>query len=221
MQTQNRLLDVWDAGLEGVRPARQRRSQDTVGRLITAGRRLLDDRRLESLSVEDVCAASDCTVGAFYSRFVNKDAFFKAVQYVVCQERDRAVRSIEQRSGNENWSLERLCCGLVTDLVDWYQSNHGVLRASLQQVDQAGSGWSPLREVGTRHKAIWVALLRSRLSPFVADVAIDQRVLFVNQIVNGTLVHIVLNDPGPVRLFDPNIAEMLSSVMVSSLRGGE
>src|SRR5262245_324974 len=63
----------------GVLPTKQIRSKATQDRLIAAGYRLLTTRDLDDLSVAEIAMAAGCSVGAFYLRFENKDAFFRAL----------------------------------------------------------------------------------------------------------------------------------------------
>lgn len=53
---------------------RQRRSRETLDRIVRATRELLRDTVLEELSVEDIARRAKCSVGTFYQRFPSKDA---------------------------------------------------------------------------------------------------------------------------------------------------
>jgi AcrR family transcriptional regulator len=143
---------LFEAGLEGVSEARQARSKATVAKLISTGHAMLNDRSLDDLSIEDLCGAADCTIGAFYSRFESKEAYFAAVQFVVCADRDRALAAVVAEAKKEEWSLQRICAALVDDLTQWYRANHGVLRASLMHARNGQSSWSSIKELGARHK---------------------------------------------------------------------
>jgi AcrR family transcriptional regulator len=206
---------LWEAGLPGVSGARQRRSRETVAKLIAAGHSMLEDRSLDALSIEDLCAATDCTIGAFYSRFDSKESYFSAIQFVVCADRDASLATVVAAARAGKWSILRICEALVADLAAWYCANHGVLRASLLHARHGESAWSPIRELGAKHKAIWADLLATRLPKTLPARERRLRVLFAHQVVNGTLVHMLLNDPGPLTLFDPATPSRLTSVMNS------
>src|SRR5579872_7327847 len=68
-----------ELGFEGVHPVRQRRGQRTRDRLLDAGQRLIARRSVDALSVADIARAANCSVGSFYLRFRDKDAFFRAL----------------------------------------------------------------------------------------------------------------------------------------------
>ena len=60
----------------GVLP--KKRSRETTLALLKAGAEMLRRRSLAELSIEALCAEVGATVGAFYSRFESKDAYFNA-----------------------------------------------------------------------------------------------------------------------------------------------
>lgn len=211
---------LFEAGLEGVSEARQARSKATVAKLISTGHAMLNDRSLDDLSIEDLCGAADCTIGAFYSRFESKEAYFAAVQFVVCADRDRALAAVVAEAKKEEWSLQRICAALVDDLTQWYRANHGVLRASLMHARNGQSSWSSIKELGARHKAAWVELLSHRLPKALPASERKLRVQFANQVMNGTLIHMLLIDPGPVMLRDAAAPRRLSANMYAYLMNG-
>ena len=62
-----------------IRPAKQARSRLTRDRLLAAGRKLLNQGAFEATSIGAIADVADCSVGAFYQRFADKEAFFAAV----------------------------------------------------------------------------------------------------------------------------------------------
>lgn len=208
---------LWEAGLPGVSEARQRRSRETVAKLISAGHAMLNARSLDALSIEDLCVATDCTVGAFYSRFESKEAYFAAVQFVVCADRDTSLAAVVADARKGKWSVRRICAVLVGDLAAWYRSNQGVLRASLLHSRHGESAWSSIKQLGTKHKAVWVGLLGSHLPRSLPARERRLRILFAHQMVNGTLVHMLLNDPGPLTLADDATPDRLTAAMIAYL----
>src|SRR5262245_48964862 len=70
---------VDDCGIDGVRPVKQSRARRSRDRLLDAGQRLVAERPFDALSVADITRAAGCSVGAFYLRFRDKDAFLRAL----------------------------------------------------------------------------------------------------------------------------------------------
>ncbi len=208
---------LWEARLPGVSQVRQRRSRETVSKLIAVGHDMLNTRSLDALSIDDLCAAAKCTIGAFYSRFDSKEAYFSAVQFVICADRDASLAAVVAAARRHNWTVEKICAALVNDLADWYRHNHGVLRSSLLHERHGVSAWSPIKQLGTKHKAVWVKLIAPLLSKKLQFSERRRRILFGHQVVNGALVHMLLNDPGPVHLADKAASDRLIGVFVAYL----
>ena len=62
-----------------VLPAKQARSRKTRDALVRAGRNLCEIKDFDELSVAEIAAEAGCSVGSFYSRFSDKDGFFRAL----------------------------------------------------------------------------------------------------------------------------------------------
>lgn len=78
--------------LEGFREPRQGRSRRTLDRIAGATEALLSERRAGEVTVKDVVARADTSVGAFYTRFDSKRV---------------AVAFVRQRSWDEAWRMWR------------------------------------------------------------------------------------------------------------------
>lgn len=108
----------------------QRRSRKTMERLIAATISLLEDRRPSEVSVQDIVAAANSSVGSFYARFKGKDDLLKYVRTQMWT--DAAVRWRSARNGHE-WdglALDELIRGLVR-LFDQVEGLHLRARGAL------------------------------------------------------------------------------------------
>ena len=102
-----------EAAKPRVRAPQQGRSRETYERIIRTTRALMDGRDYETISVNEICEASDVSHSSFYARFENKEALILHVH-----EAHRAER------------MQRLS-RYVTD-VDWDAlSLQGIARACL------------------------------------------------------------------------------------------
>ena len=77
--------------LPGVTPSRQKRSRETTAALLQAGAEMLRSHSLAELSIEALCRQVGATVGAFYSRFESKDAYFNALMALAARDGARAA----------------------------------------------------------------------------------------------------------------------------------
>lgn len=68
-----------------LQPPRQRRARETEQALLGAGRELLAKRDFAAVSVAQIAAACQVSVGAFYGRFRDKMAYFEALRALVME----------------------------------------------------------------------------------------------------------------------------------------
>jgi AcrR family transcriptional regulator len=63
----------------GIRPPQQRRSRESLERVLKAGERVLADSGYEGFTVAEVSRRAKVSVGSVYGRFENKDALIRAI----------------------------------------------------------------------------------------------------------------------------------------------
>lgn len=210
-------LDPALLDLPGVIPSRQQRSRAMTAALLAAGADLLRSRSLDDLSIEALCAEVGATVGAFYRRFESKEVYFNALLELAARD---AVAGLERMAHDEalrGADLPTLCHALVGDIAGWMYRHEGVVRAALQHGDPQLARWSRFKRFGQRAvEAATPALLRV-MGP--GDRSVKARAIgFGFQVVFGTLVNAVLNDPGPVALGTPEMAERLARCLLVQLQ---
>lgn len=209
-------LREWiEAGkLPELMPTRQARSLQTAMSLVEAGRALLRDHALEDLSVETVCQHAGTTVGAFYGRFENKHAFFVTIQRMQTMRSEAAVARFKAWHEGVESTVDDICNELVELTVQNFRTNLGVLRASLQHTREGM--WDLFKVSGDRFRAV----LAEKLVPQLTHLPAGQRklrVLFAYQALAGTLVHAVLNNPGPLMLEDEALVAELVRMLKAYL----
>ncbi len=208
-------MDPSPLTLPGVNPARQKRSREMSEALLEAGQRLLRKRSLAALSVEDICASIGASVGAFYSRFQSKEAYFQALQHLACR---RAASWLEGEGAPEALAeapLAEICHAIAKGGVAWMRAYEGVVRAALQHAGTHPARWTPFKELGRLTLQRWQPLLLRRLRG--SRRRRERAIGFAFQLLFGTLVNIVLNDPGPLSLGDADLPEHLARAMAAAL----
>lgn len=124
--------------LRWVKPPRQDRSRDTQLRYVEAAQRLLArGRSFSEISVAELAKEAQSSVGAFYSRFRDKDALLHVVQIEL--NREGSATAVETfRIGHEiKLPLEGLVRAFVALAVGVYRQQQGLRRALL--VEMCGS----------------------------------------------------------------------------------
>jgi AcrR family transcriptional regulator len=202
-----------DLDFPGVTPSRQKRSREMTLALLQAGAEMLRSRSLGELSIEALCAKVGVTVGAFYSRFESKEAYFNAL--IELAARDGAGRlALTMPSGSlADTGLAELCHLVVSGITGWIRSHEGVLRAALQHDDTRPDSW-------TSFKALARATVANATPPLLQamgkgrEAAKKRSIAFGFQVVLGTLVNAILNDPGPLSLRDKEMEARLSGCLL-------
>lgn len=114
---------------KGMRRPRQRRSYETLEKILSATERLLRTRLFEEVSVAQIVAEAGTSVGAFYARFEGKEALLPLL-YDRYDRRlpGRLARLLEQnRRGRK--TLSRRVREVVRVMVTLFRSQRGLMRA--------------------------------------------------------------------------------------------
>lgn len=208
---------VREVDLPGVTPSRQKRSREMTLALLQAGAEMLRTRSLSELSIEALCNKVGATVGAFYSRFDSKEAYFNALIELAARDGDRGLLLMAERELFKGVDLAGLCGILVSGITAWIRNHEGVLRAALQHGGTRPDRWTPFK-----HRA---RAMTERATPLLLaamgkgrEAAKKRSIAFGFQVVFGTLVNAILNDPGPVSLRDGEMEARLGRCLLQTLQ---
>jgi AcrR family transcriptional regulator len=197
---------------EGLLPAVQSRAVATRDALLATGRRLLNERDFEALSIADLARANRLSVGSFYGRFRDKEAYFALLQELVTAEwlesARRAFGPLRERAG----SAQELVVWVATHVVQLFRRDCGFVRAALKHASTRPASWTPLKRTGAAFASDVAAALAPRL-PHLPRAARTARVRFAMQVLYGTVLNAVLHDPGPLPLADPRLEAELAKVI--------
>ena len=80
--------------------AKQRRSQQTLERLLNATLALLEQRSFEDITVQDITRRAASSVGAFYKRFPSKQAMLPAILEHLQKQQ---IVALEEYLDEANW----------------------------------------------------------------------------------------------------------------------
>jgi AcrR family transcriptional regulator len=181
------------SGLRTPLPTKQTRSRKTRDALIAAAWKLLEAQPWQVISINDIVKAAGCSVGAFYSRFTDKEALLEAL----------AAKWIEERWGER----ERGFASLTPDadyaahaILGTYQHlmrYQNFWRAALVKGASDSVFWEPFRASGLRTIELTMQCHERRLGrKLTADEV--QRIRFAFQMANGAINNGIVNRPGPL-----------------------
>jgi AcrR family transcriptional regulator len=198
-----------------LQPPRQRRARETEQALLDAGRALLAQRDFSAVSVAQIASACEVSVGAFYGRFRDKQAFFESLRALVMQETGESVARYLRVKRWEEVSTEVMLEKIMRYVVVGCHANRGVIKASLKHASIRPEEWLPHRESGEALVERVVALLVPRL-PMPPEQA-ELRVRFAMQAVFGLVVNAILNDAGPLPLDDERLPGEMTRLVAGYL----
>lgn len=206
-----------DDGTTRVAPLRtvQPRARATRDALLSAGRALLEDRDFDAMSIAELAGAIGLSVGSFYGRFHDKASYFVLLQEQVTGEWLADARELLARVADSR-SPARIVDAVCATLVTLFRRDRGFVRAVLQHASTHPDGWMLMRRTGDVFVGEMVAALAPRLT-HLDPVQRELRIRFAMQMLFGTVVNAVLNDPGPYRLADTRLEHELAQAVVAYL----
>jgi AcrR family transcriptional regulator len=182
--------------LDGVLPVNQARSRDARDRLLAAGERVFAKLGYDAAHVSDIALAAGCSVGSFYRRFRDKEAFFKALHHRFTERnQDSSARFFAMPAWQEQPTAAMLRT-LIESTAHIMKRNQGFFRALFQR-SLAGAGadyWPGMRAGTARQGQLLAEFLAARGEGAHENLA--EACTFALRSVDGALVHRLLND-GP------------------------
>ena len=211
--TAPRPLRVRNVGaLRAVQP----RAQATRDAMLVAGRMLLADRDYDTLAIADIAAATGLSVGSFYGRFRDKASFFALLQEQAATEWLEAARLVLRTPKDPHHSIQYIVSNIAATTVGVFRRDGGLIRAALKHASAHPGSWTPVQ----RTAALFVDEMADVLAPHLSHLPKTgrrHRVRFAMQMLFGTAVNAVLNDPGPLRLADPALEQELARAVCAYL----
>ena len=110
-----------------IRKPKQARSRATYERLLDGAQEVLAKKSFEAASIQEIAAAADLTIGAFYARFSNKEALLLGLAQRYDELIEQLLQRLEAFAGTSP-SLSGLVHRLVLDASEVYRLHRGVLR---------------------------------------------------------------------------------------------
>lgn len=201
---------VW----RGVAPTQQARSEATFHALIRAGRVALESKGFDEMTIAGLAEAAGVSVGAFYGRFENKQAYFAAIQKIVVAEIEANIRrEVDVLDGKRVDAVEFLAA-LARIWVGFFRANRGLYLAAFKHSTTQPGVWTPFKQLGWNMAALIVERLLPRLKA-MGKTDTDRDVRIAMQFMNGMLVNATINDPGPIRLDGPEMEQNIARFLCS------
>jgi AcrR family transcriptional regulator len=188
---------------DGVLPVKQERGSRTRDKLLAAGQHLITQRDFDSMSVAEIAQAAGCSVGAFYQRFRDKEAFFGAlVAHYVSEAQATTVAIYASEPEADKVAT------VVGATTERFRRYTGLVRTAIHRRLANPQIWEPIRLHGHFAADRFLEWLASRAGRALTD---DEAlsVRFAFQVLLGTLNNAVINQPGPLELNDGEFQRQL------------
>lgn len=178
----------------GVFAARQKRSIRIRDKYLEAGVELLNNMRFSDLRVLDLAAECGGSVGSFYTRFQDKEAYFRALRAATIRACNQDIGARLNKERLLTLDGDTLLDELVDVLADIFTSPvRGVLRESLLRILEPDEPWAPMRESARQILQNLDHATPSRF-PELTEEDAKTRMNFCFQLIVGALQNDLLND---------------------------
>ena len=198
-------------------PSKQLRSEQARERLLDTGTRLLAAGGFDAVSIAQIATEAGCSVGAFYQRFQNKQAYFEfLLDRVIDTVRQDAERALTPAAAAELDLADTvaLCVSHHTQVI---RSNEGLIRAAMAYSLHGSDDWQPIGTVGAWLNAHYISLMLAKCKG--RDKAVAQQRLRVGlSLISGYLANSVAHDSPALSLHNPDLAHWLAAMVTHSLK---
>ncbi len=200
-------------GIPGVFEARQNRSVKNRDGFIRAGIEALNTKSFDELKISDLAAASGNSVGSFYTRFQDKDAYFRALRVYSVDAIEREIEADFTQAALREMSSGEALDSLVDLLGAIFSSRfRGVLRESYPRILDADDPWAPMRTqaqkvLKTLHDGLEEAF------PHYTPTETKTKLSFCFQMITGVLQNDLVNNYHVFTLKDGTILDGLKEAL--------
>lgn len=204
-----RLFDAVD----GVFPARKRNSANSQATLIKVGIETMQSKRLGEIAIPELAKSCGVSVGAFYARFRDKEAYFRALQAQTIYENSlliqKTLHDAELSALLPTVILDRIIRLLITIFNSPYR---GVLRESYMRSQGDIDYWVDMRASGREIQQKLVDTLKHHL-PELSEQEAEIRLRFAYQTTVGILQNDLVNSFHVFKASDEELATELNQML--------
>jgi AcrR family transcriptional regulator len=112
-----------------VRPPKQKRSQESLERVLAASMELLEEEGFDAFTIQDVSRRADVSVGAIYARFGNKESLLRAVHRHAMETLRPEHEAVAAADGRPRTPTREVVVAAVRTVAGIFRGNEKLLRA--------------------------------------------------------------------------------------------
>jgi AcrR family transcriptional regulator len=209
---------VMSDDIPGVFEATQKRSVRIRDAYIAAGMEKLNSTRFSELRISDLARSCECSVGSFYTRFLDKEAFFRALRVATINACDIEIDSKVSVEVLEQLTLKEALEELVDLMADIFSGQYrGVLRESLLRILEPDDPWALMRQSAQRIMANYHKAFAKDLTGYSLKQA-RKRLSFCFQMIVGVLQNDLVNDYHVFTTRDETLRDGLKEAVCSYIQ---
>jgi AcrR family transcriptional regulator len=198
-------------------PAKQHRSEQTHEKLLQSGLDLLRDGVFDDISIAQISARAGCSVGSFYLRFRNKEAFFKFLIESISETLQADLLANLTPESVKQLTLAQTVRHCVDHYVETNRQYESIIRAAVQYSINDSDDWQPVRDNGLKLHDHYIVLILGKLRKSNQEEA-RQQLLVGLQIISGHLVNSITHPINRLPLHDPNLTYWLFEVVMHCMK---
>ena len=198
-------------------PSKQLRSEQARERLLETGRRLLAAGGFDAVSIAQIATEAGCSVGAFYQRFQNKQAYFEFLLERVIDGVQQETERTLTPAAVADLNLADTIALCVNHHAQVMRDNEGLIRAALAYSLHGSNDWQPIGTVGGWLNAHYSELILGKCRRRDKALARQQLLIGLN-IISGYLANSVAHESVVMSLHHPDVTHWLSAVVMNSLK---
>lgn len=171
----------------------------------------------EDISIAQIAARAGCSVGSFYLRFRNKEAFFEFLIESISETLQADASANLTPDKVKPLTLAQTVRFCVEHYVETNRQYESVIRAALQYSIHGSDDWQPVRDMGLMLQAHYIELILGKSRRTAQDEA-RQQLLVGLQIISGHLVNSIAHPVNTLPLDDPQLSHWLCEVVMHCLK---
>lgn len=197
------------------RPAYQTRSREQRDRLLKAGERVFAEQGFWQAHVADIARRAGCSVGSFYRRFNDKEAFFFALQTYMAERAHQNITTFFADPACKTEPFDQLLRRLVLNSARTMSRIEGYFRALFELSLRGHAVWPSMRELERYEAEQLILLLESR--GVTVEPGLQERAHLAIRMMHGQVISQFLHGPGPFEAGDPRLADELGLMLARYL----
>lgn len=190
------------------KPPRQDRSRKAARALLRSTLEGIEADGVERLSMAKVAKRAGSSIGSLYFRFGDKSRLVSAAMDLAIDDLRRQWIALLDKADAGCWPAHKVVESWISLLADNIRQRRNLVREMVRHTAATPESWNPIRDLRASLDGRLMATLRRGLAE-TDDTTWERRFRIGLQAISGILLHLVVIDPGPLRIDDPSLKSTL------------